>query len=144
MKMSHGRITMPKGGCPDCKSFCRRTTGAPGPADDPFVQELPLGQGGWCGHDNDRVTASIAKKVAAFLLARPAVMHLDELINKKDPLQVAYLLRHLIDEAVPVQVAFLQGAVPFQTEELFVRLLEFLTKCPVWSVNLGELHSTAP
>ena len=94
-----------KGVCAACKANCRNTSGAPA-IDDTYEDDstLPVAMGGWCGHDNGRVTTSVAKKVAAFLLARPAVMHLDGLINKKDPLQVAYLFDHLINQRAPVQV----------------------------------------
>ena len=63
-----------------------------------------------------------------------------QLINKKDPLQVRYLMMNLIRQRMPVQVAFLQGAVPLQNDDLFPRLLDLLTHCPVWSLNVGELR----
>ena len=41
---------------------------------------------------------------------------------------------------MPIQVAFLQGTVPFESDVLFPRLLDMLTLLPMWSVNLGELR----
>ena len=38
------------------------------------------------------------------------------------------------------QVAFLQGMVPLQHDDLFPRLTDLLTQSPIWSVNLGELR----
>ena len=38
------------------------------------------------------------------------------------------------------QVAFLQGMVPLQDDALFPRLVDLLSVCPVWSLNLGELR----
>lgn len=98
--------------------------------------------GGWCGPSRDlNVPSSCAFKVMSFVVARPAVLHIDEILNnKKDPLQVRFLLQKLIKQRVPVQVAFLQGALPLQQPDVFPRLLTFLVQCPVWSVNLGELR----
>ncbi|KAL1518540.1 hypothetical protein AB1Y20_002829 [Prymnesium parvum] len=103
---------------------------------------LSLMHGGWCGPSRGHgVPSSCEHKVTAFVIARPAVLHVDEILNnKKDPLQVRFLLHRLIKQRVPVQVAFLQGALPLQQPDLFPRLLNFLTQCPVWSVNLGELR----
>ena len=100
---------------------------------------LSLMHGGWCGPMRDgNVPTSCARKVQAFLTARPAVLHIDEVLNnKKDPQQVRYLLQRLIKQRVPVQVAFLQGTLPLQQQDTFPRLLNFLLQCPVWSVNLG-------
>ena len=97
---------------------------------------------GWAGEPRDyRINnPSVIRKVMAFIEQRPAVLHNDELINKKDPLQVRYLMERLLKYKMPVQVAFLQGMVPLQDDILFPRLLDFLTQCPVWSVNLGELR----
>jgi hypothetical protein len=103
---------------------------------------LSLSHGGWCGPLRDQnVPVSCARKVQVFLSARPAVLHIDEILNnKKDPMQVRFLLTRLIKHRVPVQVAFLQGSLPLQQGDQFPRLLQFLTVCPVWSVNLGELR----
>ena len=87
-----------------------------------------------------QLTASVARKMQAFLQGRPGVLHLDEIINKKDPMQVRRLMDELMKHQIPIQVAFLQGAIPLQTTAIFPRLLEFLLTCPVWSVNLGELR----
>ena len=96
---------------------------------------------GWCGPVRDHsIPGSVARKVAAFLQARPAVLHIDELINKKEPVQVRYLLQQVLKQRTPIQVAFLQGVIPLQSDDLFPRLLDFLLRCPVWSVNLGELR----
>ena len=46
------------------------------------------------------------------------------------------VLRHKL----PVQVAFMQGMLPLQQDDLFPRLLDFIQQCPIWSVNLGELR----
>ena len=50
-------------------------------------------------------------------------------------LQVGYLLQRLLAHRSPVQVAFLQGAIPLQNTNLFARLLDFLQLCPIWSVR---------
>ena len=126
--------------------------------------ELSLTHGGWCGPVRDGgVGPTMGKKVAGFLLARPSVLHVDELINKKDPVQVRYLLTKLTEQKTPIQVpmpidgparraslglrrvslwqvAFFQGTVPLESDILFPRLLHFLEHCPVWSINLGELR----
>ena len=111
------------------------------PDDD--CSTLSLMHGGWCGPVRDGgVSTSCARNVKTFLELRPAVLHLDELINKKNETQVRYLMQELLRQRAPVQVAFLQGAVPLQTDNLFPRLLQMLTTCPVWSINLGELRFT--
>ena len=46
----------------------------------------------------------------------------------------------LLKLKMPVQVAFLQGMVPLQHDDLFPRLLDLIAQCPVWSLNLGELR----
>lgn len=97
--------------------------------------------GGWAGPLRDHgLPGSVARKVASFLQARPAVLHADELINKKDAQQVRYLMQRLIAQRMPIQVIFLQGVIPLQSEDLFPRLLELLAVCPIWSMNLGELR----
>ena len=104
------------------------------------MRELASFSGGWCGHINAKILPSTAKKVQSFLQTRPSVLHLDELINKKDAEQVRFVLQALLDHGTPIQVAFLQGAVPLQSPALFAKLEEFLCACPVWSLNLGELR----
>ena len=42
--------------------------------------------------------------VQRFIEARPAVLHADDLINKKDALQVRYMLEEILRQRVPVQV----------------------------------------
>lgn len=103
---------------------------------------LSLMHGGWCALGREQsVPSSCERKVTAFVVSRPAVLHIDEVLNnKKDPFQVRFLLQRLIKRRVPVQVAFLQGALPLQQPDIFPRLLNFLIQCPVWSVNLGELR----
>ena len=63
-----------------------------------------------------------------------------QLINKKDPQHVAFLFQQLLIHRTPIQVAFLQGAVPLQQSQHFAKLGELLCSCPIWSVNLGELR----
>ena len=63
-----------------------------------------------------------------------------QLINKKDPRQVRYLMMTLLKLKMPVQVAFLQGMLPLQHDDLFPRLLDLIAQCPIWSLNLGELR----
>ena len=129
--------------CPRCKFFCLESARPDGGRDDSEqrARTLSFTHGGWCGQENDvGITSSTAKKVQTFIQSRPSVMHVDVLINKKDPQQVGFLLRQLLSLKVPVQVAFLQGTVPLQNDDLFTLLLEFLSACPVWSVNLGELR----
>ena len=128
---------------PAHKRFCAVSTLPPD--DDAEVDEdcttLSLMVGGWCGPTRDHgVSTSCAHKVQTFLETRPAVLHMDEVVNKKDPIQVRYLLHELIKQRMPVQVVFLQGTLPLEGDNLFPRLLELLSTCPVWSVNLGELR----
>ena len=123
--------------CTRCKVHCSYA----GTQEEAITEEdLAVSLGGWCGPRRERLSTSVARRVQAYLQARSAVLHLDELINKKDPLQVGYLLQRLLLHQSPVQVAFLQGAIPLQNSATFARLLEFLEQCPVWSVNLGELR----
>jgi hypothetical protein len=123
--------------------FCKISTLPRIETDDPDndCETLSLMHGGWCGPVRDGgVSTSCARSVKTVLEMRPAVLHADEIINKKDQTQVRYLLTELLRQKVPVQVAFLQGAVPLQNEALFPRLLQLLTTCPVWSINLGEIR----
>ena len=127
--------------CPLCKVHCSYQ------GEDLVLRQgevtedsLALAHAGWCGPRRDKLPASVMRRVQAFLQARSAVLHLDDIINKKDPQQVNYLLQRLLQHQSPVQVAFLQGAIPLQNPTVFPRLLEFLQQCPVWSVNLGELR----
>ena len=57
-----------------------------------------------------------------------AVLHLDDVVNKKSASEVAYVFEKLLSPSgrPPVQVAFMQGAIPVQSEPLFSKLLEFL------------------
>jgi hypothetical protein len=104
-------------------------------------EQLSSFHGAWVGQQRDHgVSISVVRRVQTFLQSRPAVLHLDELINKKDPLQVRYVMMRLIEERAPVQVIFMQGALPLQHDDLFPRLLDLLSTCPVWSANLGELR----
>lgn len=61
---------------------------------------------------------------------RVAVLHLDDLVDKKSATQVEYVLQKL--EATPpppVQVMFFQGAIPLQEkDELFERFLKLLER----------------
>ena len=124
-------------------SFCQQSTLPPHSTNDPDdnCATLSLMHGSWCGPVRDGgVPTSCARNVKTVLETRPSVLHADEIINKKDQTQVRYLLLELLRQKVPVQVAFLQGAVPLQTESIFPRLLQLLTTCPLWSINLGELR----
>ena len=104
-------------------------------------KRLTFTDAAWAGQHRDYgVTKSVMSKIQVFAHMRPAVLHADELINKKDQLQVRYLMQQLIRLRMPVQVAFLQGVLPLQDDALFPRLHDFLTLCPVWAVNLGELR----
>ena len=108
---------------------------------DEDCETLTLMNGGWCGPVRDQhISVSCQRKVKSFLETRPAVLHADEIINKKKEIEVRYLLQELLRHRMPVQVAFLQGAVPLQSDSVFPRLLELLVQCPVWSINLGELR----
>ena len=118
--------------CPLCKLHCSY----PGTSAEPASEDsLALAHGGWCGPRRDQLAGGVSRRVQAFLQARTSVLHCDDIINKKDPVQVGYLLQKLLQHRSPVQVAFLQGAIPLQNEKLFPRLLDFLKLCPVWSVR---------
>lgn len=139
--------TMPP--CSRCKLYCRDSL-LDGEAarrqreqDEQLHRELALAHGGWCGHINARVPPSTAKKVQEFVQRRPAILHSDELIDKKDARHVEFLLQMIMVHGTSVQVVFLQGAVPLQTPRLFSALCELLRTCPIWSVNLGELRFSA-
>ena len=56
-----------------------------------------------------------------------SVLHIDTLVNKESKGQVAYVLDKLFaSPRPPVQIAFLQGAIPLQAGPLFDKLLAFL------------------
>ena len=60
-------------------------------------------------------------------------------MTKTSSSAVEHFLRACIDTK-SVQVAFLQGAVPLQTNLiLFQLLLSLITQTKIWSINLGEL-----
>eukprot|EP00937_MAST-01D_sp_MAST-1D-sp2_P001235 g1235.t1 len=120
-----------------------------------------------------KVSPKADQKISSFLRGDlgegcgTAVLHLDELVNKLDPAELGYLLMTILTQRVAVQVAFLQGALPFQSSEAcFEQLLQLLRGrdaevdaalpaagtvpgspgrraasyvSSVWSVNLGEL-----
>ena len=66
---------------------------------------LSMTYGGWCGPERNRgVSVSCAHKVQSFIEARPAVLHADDLINKKSDKEVRYLLEELLRQRMPVQV----------------------------------------
>ena len=116
--------------CALCKVHCSY----PGTSAEPASEDsLALAYGGWCGPRRDQLAGGVSRRVQAFLQARATVLHCDDIINKKDPVQVGYLLQKLLQHRSPVQVAFLQGAIPLQNTVLFPRLLDFLQLCPVWS-----------
>mmetsp|Transcript_8352 Transcript_8352/g.23607 ORF Transcript_8352/g.23607 Transcript_8352/m.23607 type:complete len:236 (+) Transcript_8352:240-947(+) len=59
--------------------------------------------------------------------ARVAVLRLDDLIDKKSPEQVEYVLDKMLHvPRPPVQVAFLQGAIPLQAGACFDKLIDLL------------------
>ena len=79
--------------------FCQRAL-------NPHEQLSTFLNGPWTGQQrNHGVNISVVRKVQTFLQSRPAVLHLDELINKKDPLQVRYLMMRLIEERAPVPLS---------------------------------------
>ena len=84
----------------------KKGTRPPADSENDYVPvELSLTHGGWCGPVRDGgVHPTVAKKVAGFMLSRPSVLHLDELINKKDPVQVRYLITRLTEQRTPIQV----------------------------------------
>ena len=60
-----------------------------------------------------------------------AVLHLDDVVNKLDAGELGFLLQTILCDRVPVQVAFLQGATPFQNTKkdggaCFRQLLQLL------------------
>lgn len=137
---NHSELPSPTDGvCQKCKVHCTCAGRPSASLDEDEVLATSAGQ--WCETaGRSSLTASVARRLQAFLQARPGVLHLDEIINKKDPMQVGKLMSELAKHQIPIQVAFLQGAIPLQTTSIFPRLLEFLLTCPVWSVNLGELR----
>ena len=64
------------------------------------TEHLTYMHAGWAGQFREYgVTPSVLRKVLTFLQTRPAVLHADELINKKDQLQVRrreQLLRRML------------------------------------------------
>lgn len=128
-----------------CRNSLLETEPAPRQreSDDMVKRELALSSGGWAGHMNERVAPRTAKKVQEFVQMRQPVLHSDELIDKKDVRHVEMLLEELLRHQLPVQVVFLQGAVPLQLPRLFARLCELLLTLPIWSINLGELRFSA-
>ena len=135
--------------CPWCKLYCRSSVVDPEEsrhareARIKIDRELALSNGGWAGQLNERLPLRVARKVQEFVQLRPAVLHSDELIDKKDAKQVKLLLEELLAHELPVQVVFLQGAVPLQTMPLFKLLCQMLRQLPIWSINLGELRFSA-
>ena len=74
--------------CALCKVHCSY----PGSSGEPASEDsLALAFGGWCGPRRDQLAGSVSRRVQAFMQARAAVLHCDDLINKKDPVQVGYL-----------------------------------------------------
>ena len=61
-----------------------------------------------------------------------------QLINKKDPRQVRYLMMTLLKLKMPVQVAFLQGMLPLQHDDLFPRLLDLIAQYVSPSTRWGS------
>ena len=105
---------------PAMRQFCKR---AEAPIEDCVGYTLEP----WIGAARDHgVSVSVIRKVQCFLQSRQAVMKLDELINKKDPLQVRYMMLELLAQKSPIQVAFLQGCIPLQHDDLFPRLLDMI------------------
>ena len=55
------------------------------------------------------------------------MLRLDDMIDKKNKEQLQYVFSKLLAAPrPPVQIAFLQGAIPMQSGELFDQLLDFL------------------
>ena len=78
----------------------------------------------WQGKVDDWFAPSADAKEYA---RRVSVLHIDTLIDKKRKDQVAYVLDKLLaSPRPPVQIAFLQGAIPLQAGPLFDKLLAFL------------------
>jgi hypothetical protein len=70
-----------------------------------------------------------------------AILHLDHIIRKLGANEVAYVLDTIEKEGIPVQVAYLQGATSLEGVN-YDKLLAFLVRGMVWSVNLGEVCFT--
>ena len=105
--------------------------------------ELSVMSGGWCGVcERPPIPPNAARKVQHFLQSGISILRLDEIINKKDAQQVAYVLEQMGAHNTAIQVAFLQGATPLQQPMLFAKLLEFLHTKMLWCVNLGEMQFT--
>jgi len=132
--------------CPRCKLHCRSWLVEEEPVrrkrerENAQQRELAVSSGGWAGHIHSRVPPRVSQKIQEFVQMRSTVLHSDELINKKDANQVEHLLNELLFHDAPVQVIFLQGAVPLQTPRLFTKFCELLRRLPIWSINLGELN----
>ena len=85
---------------------------------------LTYKHGGWAGTPRDfQVSDTVIRTVSNFVQARPAVLHIDDLINKKKNNEVRFLASRLLEQRVPIQVAFLQGTVPFESDVLFLSLI---------------------
>ena len=78
--------------------------------------------------------------LTGFLQSSSVVLRLGELVNKLEATAVVNALQKVLASRKPIQVAFLQGATPLQTPEGFKLLCALLTRCPVWSLNLGEIE----
>ena len=74
--------------CAQCKVHCSY----PGTSGEPASEDnLAVAFGGWCGPKSDRLAGGVSRRVQAFLQERTTVLHCDDLINKKDPVQVSRL-----------------------------------------------------
>ena len=93
-------------------------------------------------YGSERMKAGAVSRAAEWLDSRSAVLRLGELIRKEDVGEVRRLLERLLSHACrdTLQVAFLQGATPLASPELFPLLERLLRETGVFSVNLGEIR----
>jgi hypothetical protein len=71
------------------------------------------------------------------------VLHLDNLVNKLQPIEVGYILQEVEARGIKVQLAYVQGAISLQGAN-FDRLCRFLATPSLWTVNMGELMFSGP
>lgn len=123
----------PRHRCDECHLWYDEEFEPPSPASSPppppFAELIP---------------ASVARRVESWSASpSTAVLHLDDLVKKLDVNQLRYVLNKAIAAEPPVQVAYLQGALPLQGP-FFSTLLDWLKMGHIWAVNLGELNFSRP
>lgn len=92
-------------------------------------------------YNSERMKVGTASRAAEWLDSRSPVLRLGELIRKEDPGEVRQLLERVLAQCRgTLQVAFLQGATPLASAELFPLLERLLRETDVFSVNLGEIR----